>query len=73
VRAIAGTPIHDHGSATEEPRAQPADVTASYHRLPDLAMAGSFALPTAAYSLAEASAARQAQASSPGQKIVVLP
>jgi NADPH:quinone reductase-like Zn-dependent oxidoreductase len=54
-------------------RARPADVIASYHRLADLATAGSFALPAATYSLAEAEVAWQAQASSPGRKIVVIP
>jgi NADPH2:quinone reductase len=51
----------------------PADAIASYHRVAALAADGSFALPTATYSLDEAAQAWQAQASSPGRKIVVVP
>jgi NADPH:quinone reductase-like Zn-dependent oxidoreductase len=51
----------------------PADVTVSYHRVAALAADGSFALPTATYSLDEAAQAWEAQASSPGKKIVVIP
>jgi NADPH:quinone reductase-like Zn-dependent oxidoreductase len=51
----------------------PADAIASYHHVADLAAQGSFALPTATYSLAEATQAWEAQASSPGKKIVVIP
>jgi hypothetical protein len=51
----------------------PADSIASYHRVAALAVDGSFALPTATYSLDEAAQAWQAQASSPGKKIVVIP
>jgi NADPH:quinone reductase-like Zn-dependent oxidoreductase len=53
--------------------ANPADVIASYHRVAALAKDGSFALPTATYPLAEAAQAWEAQASSPGKKIVVIP
>jgi NADPH2:quinone reductase len=51
----------------------PADAIASYHHVADLAAEGSFSLPTATYSLAEATQAWEAQASSPGKKIVVIP
>ena len=53
--------------------AQPADVLASYRRVAALAAAGSLTLPTATYSLDEAAQAWQAQVSSPGKKIVVIP
>jgi NADPH:quinone reductase-like Zn-dependent oxidoreductase len=53
--------------------ANPVDVAASYQRVAALAAAGSFALPTATYSLAEAAQAWEAQSSSPGKKIVVVP
>jgi NADPH:quinone reductase len=53
--------------------ARPADVLASYRRVAALAAAGSLTLPTATYSLDEAAQAWQAQVSSPGKKIVVLP
>lgn len=53
--------------------ANPADVVASYQRVAALATAGSFALPTATYSLAQAAQAWEAQSSSPGKKIVVVP
>jgi NADPH:quinone reductase-like Zn-dependent oxidoreductase len=51
----------------------PADVIASYRHVAALAADGSFALPTATYSLDEAVQAWDAQASSPGRKIVVIP
>jgi NADPH:quinone reductase-like Zn-dependent oxidoreductase len=54
-------------------RAAPADVLASYQRVATLAAAGSLKLPTAAYSLDEAAQAWEAQVSSPGKKIVVIP
>ena len=54
-------------------RAEPADIIASYQHVAALATAGSLALPTATYPLEEAAQARQAQASSPGKKIVVIP
>jgi NADPH:quinone reductase-like Zn-dependent oxidoreductase len=54
-------------------RAEPADVLASYRHVATLAAAGSLTLPTATYSLDEAAQAWQAQASSPGKKIVVIP
>jgi NADPH:quinone reductase-like Zn-dependent oxidoreductase len=54
-------------------RAQPADVFASYQRVAALAAAGSLALPTASYPLEEAAQAWEAQASSPGKKIIVTP
>ena len=54
-------------------RADPADVTASFLHVAALAAAGSLTLPTATYSLDEATQAWQAQASSPGKKIVVIP
>jgi NADPH:quinone reductase-like Zn-dependent oxidoreductase len=54
-------------------RAEPADVIASYQRVAALAAAGSLNLPTATYSLDEATRAWEAQASSAGKKIVVLP
>ena len=54
-------------------RAAPADVIASYRHVATLAAAGSLKLPTAAYKLDEATQAWEAQASSPGQKIVVIP
>lgn len=54
-------------------RAEPADIIASYQRVAALAAAGSLALPTATYPLEEATQAWEAQASSPGKKIVVIP
>jgi NADPH:quinone reductase-like Zn-dependent oxidoreductase len=52
---------------------RPADAIASYHHVAALAAAGSLALPTATYSLDEATRAWEAQMSSPGKKIVVIP
>jgi NADPH:quinone reductase-like Zn-dependent oxidoreductase len=54
-------------------RAEPADVIASYRHVATLAAAGSLTLPTATYPLDEAAQAWQAQVSSPGKKIVVIP
>jgi NADPH:quinone reductase-like Zn-dependent oxidoreductase len=54
-------------------RAEPADVIASYRHVATLAAAGSLTLPTATYPLDEAARAWQAQVSSPGKKIVVIP
>jgi len=54
-------------------RAEPADVLASYRHVATLAVAGSLTLPTATYSLDEAAQAWEAQISSPGKKIVVIP
>ncbi len=54
-------------------RAEPADIIASYQHVAALAAAGSLALPTATYPLGEATQAWEAQASSPGKKIVVIP
>jgi NADPH:quinone reductase-like Zn-dependent oxidoreductase len=54
-------------------RAEPADIIASYQHVAALAAAGSLALPTATYPLDEATRAWEAQASSPGKKIVVIP
>ncbi|HEX3516368.1 MAG TPA: zinc-binding dehydrogenase [Trebonia sp.] len=54
-------------------RAEPADVIASYRRVSALAAAGSLKLPTATYSLDEVKQAWEAQISSPGKKIVVIP
>ena len=54
-------------------RADPADIIASYQHVAALAAAGSLTLPTATYSLDEAVQAWEAQASSPGKKIVVIP
>jgi NADPH:quinone reductase-like Zn-dependent oxidoreductase len=54
-------------------RAEPADVLASYRHVAALAAAGSLKLPTATYSLDEATQAWEAQVSSPGKKIVVIP
>ncbi len=54
-------------------RAKPADIIASYQHVAALAAAGSLVLPTATYSLEEATQAWEAQASSPGKKIVVIP
>ena len=54
-------------------RADPADVIASYQHVAALAAAGSLVLPTAAYPLGEAAQAWEAQASSPGKKIIVIP
>jgi NADPH:quinone reductase-like Zn-dependent oxidoreductase len=51
----------------------PADSIASYRHVAALAADGTFTLPTATYSLDEAAQAWQAQASSPGKKIVVIP
>ena len=56
-----------------EPGADPADVLASYRHVGALAAAGSLTLPTATYSLDEAPRAWEAQVSSPGKKIVVIP
>jgi NADPH:quinone reductase-like Zn-dependent oxidoreductase len=54
-------------------RAEPADVIASYQHVAALAAADSLKLPTAIYSLDEATQAWEAQVSSPGKKIVVIP
>jgi NADPH:quinone reductase-like Zn-dependent oxidoreductase len=54
-------------------RAKPADVIASYQHVAALAAAGTLTLPAAAYPLDEATQAWQAQASSPGKKIIVTP
>ena len=54
-------------------RAEPADTIASYQHIAALAAAGSLKLPTATYSLDEATQAWEAQISSPGKKIVVIP
>jgi NADPH:quinone reductase-like Zn-dependent oxidoreductase len=54
-------------------RVEPADTIASYQHVAALAAAGSLKLPTATYSLAEAAQAWEAQTSSPGKKIVVIP
>ncbi|MET7572097.1 zinc-binding dehydrogenase [Streptomyces sp. NPDC005492] len=53
--------------------AKPTDAFAAYNRVAALAAAGSFVLPTATYPLEDASKAWEAQASSPGKKIVVVP
>ncbi|MCX5239573.1 zinc-binding dehydrogenase [Streptomyces prunicolor] len=53
--------------------AKPADAYAAYNRVAALAVEGSFALATATYPLEEAAKAWEAQASSPGKKIVVVP
>lgn len=50
----------------------PADAITSYHHVAALAPDGAFALPTATYSLADATQAWEAQASSPG-KVVAIP
>jgi NADPH:quinone reductase-like Zn-dependent oxidoreductase len=68
LRAAQLTLIGFSGTAVD-----PADATASYQRVAALAADGSFALPTATYPLAEATRAWEAQASSPGKKIVVVP
>jgi hypothetical protein len=57
-------------SATRE---EPENVLASYQRVADLAMTGSLVLPTDTYLLQDATQAWEAQASSPGKKIVVTP
>ena len=54
-------------------RAEPADIIASYQHIAALAAAGSLKLPTATYPLDEAAQAWEAQISSPGKKIVVIP
>jgi len=54
-------------------RAEPADTIASYQHIAALAAAGSLKLPTATYPLDEAPQAWEAQISSPGKKIVVIP
>jgi NADPH:quinone reductase-like Zn-dependent oxidoreductase len=54
-------------------RAEPADILASYQHIAAHAAAGSLKLPTATYSLDEAAQAWEAQISSPGKKIVVIP
>ena len=51
----------------------PADIIASYQHVAGLAAAGSLVLPTATYSLDEATQAWEVQAASPGQKIVITP
>jgi len=53
--------------------AEPADVIASYRHVAALAAAGSLRLPTATYPLDNVTQAWEAQASSPGKKIVVIP
>ena len=54
-------------------RAEPADVIASYQHVAALAATGSLALATTAYPLRDATQAWEAQASSPGKKIIVIP
>jgi NADPH:quinone reductase-like Zn-dependent oxidoreductase len=54
-------------------RAEPADMIASYGHVASLAAAGSLKLPAATYSLDDAALAWEAQFSSPGKKIVVVP
>ncbi len=54
-------------------RAEPDDIIASYQHIAALAATGSLVLPTATYPLEEAAQAWEAQASSPGKKIVVIP
>ena len=54
-------------------RAESADIIASYQHIASLATAGTLKLPTATYSLDEAALAWEAQISSPGKKIVVIP
>jgi NADPH:quinone reductase-like Zn-dependent oxidoreductase len=54
-------------------RTEPADTIASYQHIAALAAAGSLKLPTATYSLDKATQAWEAQISSPGKKIVVIP
>jgi NADPH:quinone reductase-like Zn-dependent oxidoreductase len=54
-------------------RAKPADVIASYGRVADLAARGALTLPAATYPLEQATVAWEAQASSPGKKIIVIP
>jgi NADPH:quinone reductase-like Zn-dependent oxidoreductase len=54
-------------------RAEPADQVASYRHIAALAAAGSLRLPTTTYTLDQAPQAWEAQASSPGCKIVVIP
>jgi NADPH:quinone reductase-like Zn-dependent oxidoreductase len=51
----------------------PAEIIASYQHVAALAAAGSLVLPTTTYSLDEVTQAWEAQASSPGKKIVVTP
>jgi NADPH:quinone reductase-like Zn-dependent oxidoreductase len=51
----------------------PAEIIASYQHVAALAAAGSLVLPTATYSLDEATQAWEVQAASPGQKIVITP
>lgn len=51
----------------------PADIIASYRHVAAVAAAGSLVLPTATYSLDEVTPAWEAQASSPGKKIVITP
>jgi NADPH:quinone reductase-like Zn-dependent oxidoreductase len=68
LRAAQLTLIGFSGAAVK-----PADSIASYDHVAALAADGSFALPTATYSLDEAAQAWEAQASSPGKKIVVIP
>jgi NADPH:quinone reductase-like Zn-dependent oxidoreductase len=52
---------------------RPTDVIASYHRVAALAAAGSLVLSSATYPLDEVAQAWEAQAPSPGKKIVVIP
>ena len=54
-------------------RAESADIIASYQHIASLATAGTLKLPTVTYSLDEAALAWEAQISSPGKKIVVIP
>jgi NADPH:quinone reductase len=51
----------------------PADAIASYRHVAALAADGSLALPAATYPLEDAAQAWEAQASSPGKKIIVIP
>jgi NADPH:quinone reductase-like Zn-dependent oxidoreductase len=57
-------------SATSVP---PGDIVASYQHVAALAATGSLVLPTTTYSLDEVTRAWEAQASSPGKKIVITP
>jgi NADPH:quinone reductase-like Zn-dependent oxidoreductase len=54
-------------------KVKPADIIASYERVAALAATGTLVLPITTYRLAEIDRAWDAQASSPGKKIIVLP
>lgn len=76
-----GAPFHVEGLRASQlaligfsaASASPPDILASYRRVAQLAASDVFMLPTEVYPLDKAAEAWQAQASSPGKKIVLVP